>query len=603
MSAWVARGSRVLGGVALASGVFAQEPGTVKGFRKLSQTQGGTMPVLDASDQLGRSVANLGDLDGNGVIDLASAGLGDDDGGTDQGAAYILFLRPDGRSLGFTKISQLTGGFGGDLDPGDQFGRDLANLGDLDHDGITDLVVGANYDDDGGTNRGAVYLLRLNRNGTVHETSKISHTQGGFTGGLVKNDEFGRSVASLGDLDGDGTVDLAVGAPVDSTGGTKRGAVYVLFLRPDGSVKRHVKIASGLGGFTGRLRNLDWFGFSLANLGDVDGDGVVDLAVGAALDDDGAVNAGAAWILYLRPDGTVKDWRKFSMRFGGFTGLLESPDQFGTSVAGVGDLDGDGIGELAVGAVKDGDGGKERGAVYILFLDASGRVKFHRKISSTEGGFTGRLDNIDWFGSSLAPLGDFDRDGVPDLAIGARNDDDGGSNKGALYLTYLNGSSGALMAGPGLDSPGWITRTSQAEPEPEPEPLAGALADVRVAAAGPEPVGDLELVAGDGTPGSALRFRLTVPEVLRGQDASAVLVAGERLLEDPALYEGTGIRLDPSTRLGAARARAMGVHAEVEITLELPREHALERLALQAVWTGADGTRVLTDALELALPR
>jgi len=588
--------------VGFVPGLAAQEPGTARGFQKLSQTQGGVMPRLDTNDQLGRSVANLGDLDGNGVIDLASAGLGDDDGGTDQGAAYVIFLRADGRSLGFTKISQLAGGFGGDLDPGDQFGRDLANLGDLDQDGITDLVVGANYDDDGGTNRGAVYLLRLNRDGTVRQTSKISHTQGGFVGPLVNNDEFGRAVAGLGDLDGDGTLDLAVSAPVDSTGGTKRGAVYILFLNPDGTVKARTKIASGTGGFTGRLRNTDWFGFSLANMGDFDGDGVVDLAVGAALDDDGATNAGAAWLLYLRPDGTVKDWRKFSMRFGCFTGLLESPDQFGTSVAHVGDLDGDGITELAVGAVKDGDGGKERGAVYLLFLDAAGTVKFHRKLSSTEGGFTGRLDNIDWFGSSLAPLGDFNRDGVPDLAIGARNDDDGGANKGAVYLTYLNGeTASALVAGPGLGTPGTVTLATPLLPEPEAS--VGPLADVRVAAAGPEPVGDLELVAGDGAPGSALRFRLTVPEALRGRDATAVLVAGERLLDDASAFEAARILLDPQTRLGAAHALATGAHAEVEITLEVPRAHALGSLAVQAVWSAADGTRMLTDALELALPR
>jgi hypothetical protein len=541
------------------------------------------------------------DLGGNGVIDLASAGLGDDDGGTDQGCAYVIFLRADGRSIGFTKISALFGGFTGDLDAGDQFGRDLANLGDLDGDGVTDLVVGANYDDDGGVNRGAVYLLRLRTDGTVHTTTKISQLAGGFTAALRNNDEFGRSVTSLGDLDGDGVIDIAVGAPTDSTGGTKRGAVYVLFLNIDGTVKRHVKIASGLGGFTGRLRNTDWFGFSLANMGDFDGDGVVDIAVGAALDDDGAVNAGAAWLLYLRPDGTVKDWRKFSMLSGGFTGLLESPDQFGTSVACVGDLDGDGVSELAVGAVKDGDGGKERGAVYVLFLDAAGTVKFHQKISSTEGGFGGKLDNIDWFGSALAPLGDFDGDGVPDLAIGARNDDDGGPNKGAVYLTYLNGTTSALVAASGTSGTQATIATATPLDPRDDRSAADALAATRVFAAGPEPVGDLELVAGTGAAGTELLFRLPVPEALRGEEASVALVAGERLLEDVARIERSGILLDPHGRLGSAAAYATEAHVEVEITLTVPREFALAELVVQAVWTGSRGERVLTDALAITL--
>jgi hypothetical protein len=283
----------------------------------------------------------------------------------------------------------------------------------------------------------------------VKRTSKISSTQGGLTGPLRSNDEFGRSVASLGDLDGDGIIDLAVGAPADGTGGARRGALWILFLDANGGVKRDVKIASGTGGFTGNLEDLDWFGFSLANLGDFDGDGVVDLAAGAPLDDDGILNAGAVWLLYLNVDGSVKDQRKISTLSGGFTEVLMRDDGFGTSVACVGDLDGDGISELAVGAVRN-DGGLDRGAVYVLFPKADGTVAFHRKLSSLEGNLPARmLDNGDWFGSALAPLGDFDGDGVLDLVIGSRNDDDGAPNAGALYMTFMNGvAPGGGVTGP-----------------------------------------------------------------------------------------------------------------------------------------------------------
>ena len=356
-------------------------PGSLKTFQKISRTQGGDTPLLDVNDQLGRSVTVLGDLDGNGVIDLASGGLGDDDGGLDRGADYVLFLRPDGKVLRHQKISQLAGGFTGELSDGDQFGRDMNGIGDLDGDGVPDLAVGANYDDDGGTNRGAIWILFLNADGTVKRHQKISQTQGGFGGVLRNNDEFGRSVVRIGDLDGDGTIELATGAPLDSTGGIKRGAVWILSLRADGTVAREVKIASGKGGFLGTLRNTDWFCFSIAKLGDFDGDGVTDIAVGSALDDDGAVNAGAVWLLYLNRDGTVKEHRKISMLSGGFTGQLEYPDQFGTSVAAVGDLNGDGVTELAVGAVKDDDGSTDRGAVYVLFMKPDGTVAFHQKIS------------------------------------------------------------------------------------------------------------------------------------------------------------------------------------------------------------------------------
>ncbi len=131
------------------------------------------------------------------------------------------------------KISETAGGFGGVLDADDLFGFSVAALGDLDGDGIEDLAVGAPSDDDGGFDQGAVWILFLNANGTVSSEQKISATAGCFGGVLVGGDLFGSSVAALGDLDGDGIEDLAVGAIWDDDGGTNQGAVWILFLCPD----------------------------------------------------------------------------------------------------------------------------------------------------------------------------------------------------------------------------------------------------------------------------------------------------------------------------------------------------------------------------------
>ena len=123
--------------------------------------------------------------------------------------------------------------------------------------------------------------------------------------------------------------------------------------------------------------------------------------------------------------GEVLSHQKISDTEGNFIGKLEDGDAFGRGIAALGDLDGDGVADLAVGVHADDDGGPSRGAVWVLFLDADGTVKSHQKISDTEGNFTGTLDDGDLFGNSIASLGDLDGDGVGDLAVGAPADDDG----------------------------------------------------------------------------------------------------------------------------------------------------------------------------------
>ena len=427
------------------------QPGSVQSHQKISDTQGDFKGILDDADVFGVSVASLGDLDGDGVGDLAVGAFWDDDGGrkgSDRGAVWILFLNSNGTVKSHQKISSTQGG-GPPLDIDDGFGVDVAALGDLDGDGVGDLAVGAIRDDDGGTDRGAVWILFLNTDGTVNHHQKISSTQGGGPR-LDNGDEFGVSAASLGDLDGDGpsVLALAVGVWRDDDGGFERGAVWILFLNANGTVNSHQKISSTAGGGP-PLGNGDQFGISAASLGDLDGDGVGDLAVGAWGDDDGRA---AVWILFLNPDGTVITHQKISDTEGGFTGTLGTNDRFGVSVGSLGDLDGDGVDDLAVGAAFDDDGGMDRGAVWILFLNTDGTVHAHQKISDTQGGFTGTLDNGDWFGTSVASLGDLDGDGpsVRALAVGAIRDDDGGLNRGAVWVLFLDGvpASTADITGP-----------------------------------------------------------------------------------------------------------------------------------------------------------
>ncbi len=131
----------------------------------------------------------------------------------------------------------------------------------------------------------------------------------------------------------------------------------------------------------------------------------------------------------LAAPGEVLSHQKISGTEGGFTGVLDDFDNLGRAVTSVGDLDGDGVVDVAVGAHRDDDGGMDRGAVWILFLNGDGTVKSQQKISDTEGGFTGILDDVDYFGLTVAGLGDLDGDGVGDLAVGEGVDDDGGTER------------------------------------------------------------------------------------------------------------------------------------------------------------------------------
>ncbi|MFK7918022.1 MAG: LamG-like jellyroll fold domain-containing protein [Ilumatobacter sp.] len=415
----------------------AMTASTVVDEQRISATQGGlTGPVL-GGDSFGQSVAAIGDLDRDGIVDMIVGADGTDDVNATSGAVHIVFLNADGTVRDEQKISNTAGDLSASLQFGDRFGSGVAGLGDVDGDGIPDVAVGAFGTDDAGSNTGAIYVLMLHADGTVKTEQKISNTAGGLSTTLGGADRFGSSVGSIGDLDGDGIPDVAVGAVWDDDGVTDAGAVYVLFLNADGTVKAEQKMSNTAGGLSPVLAAFDYFGSAVSGIGDIDGDGVPDIGVGAYTSDDGASAAGSAYVLLMNSNGTVKAQQELSNTEGGLAATLQLGDYFGISIAGVGDLDLDGIPDIAVGAHGTDDGGTDRGATYVLLLNSNGTIKAEQQISGSVGGLSTAPSNGDQFGASVTGLGDLDGDGTIGIAIGARYADDGGSLAGAVYVLDL----------------------------------------------------------------------------------------------------------------------------------------------------------------------
>jgi hypothetical protein len=314
----------------------------------------------------GRSAAFVGDVDGNGVVDLAVGAPSDCYSGHAHGALWIVLRAADQGQDRIVEISERQGGFPARLADFGNLGVAVAAVGDLDGDEVPDLCVGAPAWDEREKHRGGVWLLSLARDGTVARARELGSDPKLVDAGARGPVGIGKALANLGDLDGDGLPELAIGQDPTFDFGWERGrAVLIASLGKHGEIRWASRIDPKQDGF---YSSYAWFGEALAGVGDIDGDGVRDLACANSGDSDGGESRGAVWIVFLTADGRVKAKQKISDWHGNFTGLLRDGSGFGAALGGTGDLDGDKIPDLLVSS---------REGVWTLFLARDGTVRAH----------------------------------------------------------------------------------------------------------------------------------------------------------------------------------------------------------------------------------
>lgn len=386
------------------------------------------------------------DFNGDGYADLIMPASGEKIGQEKSaGAVNIVYGSVDGAKTDLTQmISQGADGINETAEAYDRFGRRVA-FGDFNADGYSDLAVSATGED---TNSGSVSVIYGSASGLSSSGNQVlRHGIGGVLGVRDGFEYFGYALA-VGDFNGDGKDDLAIGGSDETAAGVDdAGVVHVLYGSAAGitAVGNQLWYQGG-GGLQGAPENGDYFGMEIA-VGDFNGDGKDDLAASAPYENgNNKFNCGAVNVIFGSSSGLTSAGNQFWHQDSpGIANKIDGYEYFGWSLT-AGDFDGDGRTDLAIGADSENiDGVKEAGAVHVLYGGNNGlRSAGSQFWTQNSTGVGDQCEAEDRFGSTLES-GDFNGDGRADLAIGVLDENIGSvSNAGAMHVFY--GSATGLVS-------------------------------------------------------------------------------------------------------------------------------------------------------------
>ena len=318
---------------------------------------------LDKADQLlGWSVSGAGDVNGDHIDDLIiGAPIGE--------RSYVVFGKTSGfdAELDLASLDGSNGFLMNGLEDGSQFGNGVS-AGDINGDGINDLIVGSYY---GGSGTSYVVFGKASGFDAILDLSGLDGSNGFSVEGAAEGDEAGYSVGNAGDVNGDGFDDVIIGAQSAGIDGEVSGAAYVVFGKADGfEATLSLSSLDGSNGF--RLAGVaggDKAGRSVSGAGDFNGDGFADVLVGAAGSDANGVDSGAAYVVFGKASGfsALLDLSNLSSTGGFALSGLAAGNSLGKSVSSAGDLNNDGFDDLIIGASSANGGAFNSGAAYVIF--------------------------------------------------------------------------------------------------------------------------------------------------------------------------------------------------------------------------------------------
>jgi hypothetical protein len=374
----------------------------------------------------------------------------------------------------------------------DNLGYSVSSAGDINGDGIGDIVIGSPLSDPNNqSNAGKTYVV-FGKTDSFNQTidiSSLNGTNGFVINGAKAGDESGRSVSNIGDINGDGVDDLAIGAPGGI--GNAAGSAYIIFGSKESDYFNNPIELSNLDGKGFEIQGSELFtnrnaGWAISAAGDINGDGIKDLLIGASNpgnNESGTI--GETYVIFGKEnfDSTLNlDEQKFGFDDGliiysyNKDNLNDDKNSLGYSVSDAGDINGDGIDDLIIGAPYADPNGNNSGSSYVIY-GRSEDNPFTDDINifnlNSSDGFVINGQNGDKSGFSVSKAGDINGDRIGDLIIGAKDGNpDDKESAGRSYVVFgsedsedfdssinlsdLDGSNGFAINGISAgDNSGW----------------------------------------------------------------------------------------------------------------------------------------------------